>query len=72
MFIHRHHREKPKPSKAAAASAEQHQYQNDDVDHAAGQVATTENEYEGLQLHYLHLPQLRNAIAAYCELTSTR
>lgn len=72
IYLCRHRREKPNPTKAAAAaSTEQHQYRNGDVEHATGHAATSENEYQGLQRHYLHLPQLRNAIAAYCELTST-
>jgi len=31
---------------------------------------TSQNKYEPLQQHYLHLPELRNAIAPYCQLTS--
>ena len=37
--------------------------------YAAGDAVTSPpNKYEQLQKQYLHLPELRNAVSAYCEL----
>jgi len=72
--VHRHGRDgQASPTKDAAqsASAVQHQYQDvGDTQHLADAAMTSQNKYEPLQQHYLHLPELRNAIAPYCQLTS--
>jgi len=58
------------PTKDVAASTEQHQNAGD-VEHRGDAAVTPQNNYQSLQRHHLHLPQLRTAIAAYCQLTRT-
>lgn len=65
----KHRREKPSSTKDAAVSTEQHQYQNVGDIEQAGDAVTSPNDYQSLQRHHLHLPELRNAVAAYCQLT---